>query len=69
MMLTLILLIGLVYWIGTTFGDSAGAVALWLLILFLVILFCRGWSESTRAVGNWIRYWSRGEPPEREVKR
>lgn len=68
-MLTLILLIGLVYLIGTTFGDSAGTAALWLLILLLLILVCWGFSEAGRAGGNWIRYWSRGKPPERREDR
>ena len=59
-MLTLILLICLVYWLGTTFGDNVGVIALAVLLLGLLILFCRGWSDTTRAFGNWVRYWSKG---------
>ena len=64
-MLCLKLLIGLVYWIGTTFGETAGVIATACLVLLLLILFCYGLGESIRAGGNWIRYWSRGEPPKR----
>lgn len=64
-MLTLILLVGLVYWIGTTFGDSAGVAATAIAVVLLLIMVCRGFSEAGRAGGNWIRYWSRGEEPGR----
>lgn len=59
-MLTLILLIGLVYWIGTTFGDTAGVIATAAAVLLILVLFCKGWGESTRAFANWVHYWSKG---------
>ena len=67
-MLGLILLIGLVYLIGTTYGDSAGVAAMAVAVLILVILMCRGWHETSRAYGNWVRYWSRGEEPGRSCR-
>ena len=63
-MLGLILMFGLVYLIGTTFGDDAGVVAISVAILILIVLFCRGWSSTSRAYGNWVRYWDKGVPPE-----
>ena len=65
-MLGLILLFGLVYLIGTEFGDGAGVVAMAIAILILIVLFCRGWSSTSRAYGNWVRYWSRGDEPGRK---
>ena len=64
-MLGLIMMIGLVYLIGTTFGDDAGVVAISVAVLILIVLFCRGWSSTSRAYGNWVRYWDKGIPPER----
>ena len=65
-MFGLILLIGTVYLIGTTFGDGAGVAAMAVAILILIVLFCRGWSSTSRAYGNWVRYWCRGENPGRK---
>ena len=65
-MLGLIVMAGVVYWLGTTFGDDVGVAATAIAVLIVLILFCRGWSETSRAFGNWVRYWSRGiEPNER----
>ena len=63
-MLGLILLIGAVYLIGTTFGDGAGVAATMIAVLILIVLFCRGWSSTSRAYGNWVWYWDKGVPPE-----
>lgn len=57
----LILLLG-VYWTGTTFGDAAGTLALWILIAVLIALFIRGWRDSSQAFGNFVRYWRDGGP-------
>ena len=34
-------------------------------VLIILVLFCRGWSSTSRAYGNWVRYWDKGIPPER----
>ena len=68
-MLGLILMFGLVYLIGTTFGDGAGVAAMAIAVLIILVLFCRGWSETSRAYGNWVRYWDKGIPPERMERR
>ena len=68
-MLGLILMFGLVYLIGTTFGDGAGIAATAIAVLIVLALFCSGWSESTRAYGNFVRYWDKGIPPERRDRR
>lgn len=58
-MFELIVLIGIVYWIGTKWGDHAGTIALAVLIVFLLILFISGWRKDSRAYGNRIDYWSK----------
>lgn len=57
-MLMLLLLLGLVIWAGTEFGDTVGTVLLGGLIVLLVVLFCSGWSRDGRAYRNWVDYWA-----------
>lgn len=57
-MLTLLLLLGLVILAGKEFGDGVGTVLLGGLIVLLVVLFCSGWSEDSRAHKNWVDYWA-----------
>ena len=68
-MLGLILMFVLVYLIGTTFGDGAGVAAMAIAVLIILVLFCRGWSSTSRAYGNWVRYWDKGIPPENRGER
>ena len=59
-MLGLMLMIGVVYWLGTTFGDGVGVAATAIAVLILLIMCCRALSETSRAHWNWVRYWSKG---------
>lgn len=59
-MIGLIGLVAAVYWVGTTYGTKAGVIATAAAVILLLVLFCAGWSRSTSAVHNWIRYWARG---------
>ena len=68
-MIELLLLIGLVYWIGTAFGDSAGVIALAVLIGFVLILFIGACRDGNRAYGNWVRYLADGGPEKRRNQR
>ena len=68
-MLGLILMFGLVYLIGTTFGDGAGVAAVAVAVLFILVLIFRGLGETSRAYGNWVRYWDKGIPPENRGER
>lgn len=54
----LIVLIGIVYWIGTTFGDSAGAIAIAALIVFLVSLAVHEDHKDWEAYQNRRDYWA-----------
>lgn len=61
-MLELALLVGIVIWLGTKFGDSVGVIALAVLIVGLLIALCSAGRKIDRAHGNFIDYWSRGGP-------
>lgn len=57
-MIELLLLIGIVYWIGTEHGDEAGTIALAVLVVCLLIaLFCAA-GKGNRAVSNFIDEWA-----------
>ena len=59
-MLELLLLIGIVYWIGTDLGDKAGVIALAVLIVILLGLFVSAWHDGDKAYGNFVKYWKDG---------
>lgn len=61
-MIELIMLIGVVYWIGTTFGDAAGTIAISLLAVLLIGLIVSGCRKGDKAYGNMVRYWANGGP-------
>ncbi len=68
-MLGLILLVGAVYLIGTELGDGVGVAATAIAVLIVLVLFCKGWGDTSRAFGNWVRYWDKGIPPERRDRK
>ena len=57
-MLGLIALIAIVVWIGTSFGETAGVIAVAVAVLLLIIGFCSGWSRDTKAYHNRTSYWA-----------
>ena len=61
-MLMLGLLIGLVIWMGNKFGDGAGVIGVGALVVLLAVLFCKAWSDESKAYGNWVEYWKEGGP-------
>lgn len=61
-MIGLLLLIGIVYWVGTEFGDSAGTIALAILIVGLLIGLCCAGRDVDRATNNFVDYWAEGGP-------
>lgn len=65
-MLALIVTIAIIYWVIQRFGEDAGAIAILVAAVFLVILFCAAWREDNKAYVNRRRYWARGGPDRRE---
>lgn len=61
-MIALICLIALVYWIGTTYGDEAGVIGIMVLGVLLIVLFCKAWSDGSKAHWNRVQYWKNGGP-------
>lgn len=59
-MIGLIVLIGVVLWIGNTHGDGAGTIALWVLIGALVIGLISAGGKVNKAHSNFIDYWADG---------
>ena len=57
-MLGLIALVAIVVWLGTTFGETAGVIAVSAAVLLLIIAFCSGWSKDTKAYYNRTSYWA-----------
>ena len=57
-MLELALLVGIVVWLGTKFGDNVGVIALAVLIVGLLIALCSAGRKVNRAYGNFIDYWA-----------
>lgn len=57
-MLGLIALVAIVVWLGTTFGETVGVIAVAVAVLLLVIAFCSGWSKDTKAYYNRTSYWA-----------
>ncbi len=56
-MLGLIALVAIVVWLGTTFGETVGVIAVAVAVLLLIIAFCSGWSKDTKAYYNRTSYW------------
>ena len=56
-MLMLIVLIAVIYWIIERFGENAGSWAIGILGVILLILFCKAWSDDSKAYANRVRYW------------
>lgn len=65
-MIELLMLIGIVYWLGTTFGDDVGTIAISVLIVGLLIGLCRAGRSVNKAYGNFIDYWAEGGPNKRK---
>lgn len=61
-MLELLLLIGLVYWIGKDLGDNAGMIALAVLIVIVIALLIGAGRDNNKAFGNLVDYWKDGGP-------
>lgn len=61
-MLELLLLIGLVYWIGTDLGDKAGVIAIAVLAVVLLAAFIGACRDGDKAYGNFVKYWKDGGP-------
>ena len=61
-MLELLLLVGIVYWIGTDLGDNAGVIALAVLIVILVGMFIGACRDGNKAYNNFVDYWKDGGP-------
>ena len=57
-MLGLRALVAIVVWLGTTFGETVGVIAVAAAVLLLVIAFCSGWSKDTKAYYNRTSYWA-----------
>lgn len=57
-MLGLIALVAIVVWLGTTFGETVGVIAVAVAVLLLIIAFCSGWSKDTKAYYNRTSYWA-----------
>lgn len=57
-MLMLLALLAIVIWIGKKFGDSAGVIALSLLILLVIVMLVIAGKENTNAWHNRTRYWA-----------
>lgn len=61
-MLMLIGMLGIVYLVGTRFGNEAGAVAVLVMAGILVVIFAVAWHQDSKAYGNWVDYWASGGP-------
>ena len=61
-MLELLLLVGIVYWIGSDLGDTAGVIAIAVLILFLLVMFIGACRDGDKAFNNFVDYWKDGGP-------
>lgn len=59
-MIELALILGLIYWIGTEFGDHIGTILLGILIVVLIIAFCGAWRKGDKAYSNFVDYWAEG---------
>ena len=57
MMLALIGIIALILWITNSFGQSAGAWAIGIAFVVLLVLFCKAWGDDSKAHYNWVKYW------------
>ena len=57
-MLGLIALVAIVVWLGTTFGETVGVIAVAVAVLLLIVAFCSGWSKDTKAYYNRTSYWA-----------
>jgi len=58
-LLALIAMALVVYWIIERFGESAGALAIGIIILFLIVMFCKAWSDDSKAYANRVKYWKK----------
>lgn len=61
-MIELILLIGLIYWAGTSIGDWAGVLGMGLLAVLVIGLLIHVAGKQNRAYGHWVDYWAEGGP-------
>lgn len=69
-MFGLIALVAIVVWLGTTFGETVGVIAVAVAVLLLIIAFCSGWSKDTKAYYNRASYWAMsGKDRARERRR
>ena len=61
----MLMLIGIVlgiYWIIRTFGENAGAWAVGIVGLLLLVGFCKAWRDDSKAYCNLVKYWKNGGP-------
>ena len=68
-MLGLIALVAIVVWLGTTFGETVGVIAVAVAVLLLIIAFCGGWSKDTKAYYNRTSYWAMSGKDRARAKR
>lgn len=56
-MIALIGLVLIIYWIIERFGESAGSWAIGIAGIMLLVMFCKAWSDDSKAYANRVRYW------------
>ena len=64
-MLTAAIMIGVVYFATTRFGEAVGALAFFGMLIVCIVLHGVCESRTTRARNNWIDYWAKGGPDRR----
>lgn len=61
-MIDLLLIIGIIYLVGTHLGEKAGTVLTVIVVVSIVLAVCKAMADSDKAYGNWVDYWKRGGP-------
>ena len=58
-MFEIILIIGGIYWVITKFGEQAGAIAIGIVAVLLVIGLVKASHDLDRAYLNFVDYWKK----------
>ena len=56
-MLALIAMALVIYWATERFGEDAGAIVFSIIGLILIVIFCKAWSDDSKAYANRVKYW------------
>lgn len=64
-MLALIAIIAILYWIITSVGMQAGAIAILVLAAVFLVALCKTSSDQNKAYANRVKYWKDGGPDRR----